>query len=168
MVTELFDGKRGPHFCGILVRTQNAVEVGYSREHGGIPDLGNWMRVAVRGGFVCCVPDAVARYTAHHKSCTGTSAPETWQRAGEVIVRDLLEDLRRAGNLDGVRRIRKGQRNFITGLLAAILIQSMGTPGWKFRAVREFFRAPQYFVTPMTFRRIVFEGGKLFRKGADH
>jgi len=165
LITELFDGKRGPHFCGILVRTANAAKVGYSPEHGGIPDLGNWMRLAVRGGFVCCVPKAVSRYTVHHKSCTGTSAPKVWQSLGEVIVRDMLDDLRQLGDERGMQRIQKGQRNFISGLLAAILIQSMGTPGWKSRAVRELLRAPQYFVTPMTFRRLFFEGGKLFRKG---
>jgi len=164
LVTELFDGKRGPHFCGILVRTDKACEVGYSPEHGGIPDLGNWMRVAVRGGFACCVPNAVARYTAHHKSCTGTSPPKTWQKLGDIIVQDILEDLRKLGDKQGMRRIRRGRRNFITGLLAATLIQSIGTPGWRSRALLEFLRVPHYFITPMTFRRLFFESGKLSKK----
>lgn len=164
MVAALFDGRRGPHLCGILVRTEKALESGYRAKYGALSDLGNWMRIVVRGGFVCCIPKAVARYTVHHKSYTASSAPKGWQEAGDVIVRDLIEDLRQVGNAKGIQRIRNGRRNFITGLLAAILIQSMGTPGWKLRAMREILRAPQYFITPMTLRRLLFESGKLFKK----
>lgn len=160
------DGMRGPRFCGILVRARNAVEIGYSSKHGGVPDLGNWMRLAVRGGSVCCVPIPLARYTAHHNSCTGTSTPIAWQRAGEAIMRDLVQDLSLLGDKQGLRRIRKNQRNFTTTLLAGVLIQSIGTPGWRMRVFREFLRAPQYFLTPMVFRRLIFEGRKLFRKRA--
>lgn len=64
-----------------------------------------------------------------------------------------------------IKRIWQGQLDLFTGLLAAILIHSMGTPGWKLRAVREVSGAPHYFITPMTFRRLFLEGGKLFRKG---
>ena len=130
------NGTRGPRFCGILLRTELAVAVGYSREHGGIPDLGNWMRVAARGGFACCIAEPVARYTAHHKSCTGTSSPEERRRAGEVVVRDVVQDLRRQGDNVKIRKILGSKRNLITSLLAAIIIQSMGTPGWRLRAAR--------------------------------
>lgn len=166
LVTGLFDGTRGPRFCGILMKTQKAAEVGLSRAHGGIPDVGIWTRMAVRGGAACCVNEPLARYTAHQASCTGTSTAESWQRAGEAIVRDLLADLQKIGDTEKQRRIRRSQRNFITGLLATVLMQSMGSPGWKWKAAREFFRVPQYFVTPMTVRRLVFEGSKLLRKPA--
>lgn len=164
LVTGLFDGTRGPRFCGILMRTSVAAEVGVSAEHGGIPDVGIWTRMAVRGGVACCVNEPLARYTAHNASCTGTSPAKSWQRAGEAIVRDLLVDLRKAGDAEKARKIRRSQRNFITGLLATVLMQQMGSKGWKLQAAREFLRAPQYFVTPMTVRRLIFEGGKLLRK----
>ncbi len=165
LVTGLFDGTRGPRFCGIMVRTQVAAEIGYSRGHGGIPDVGNWTRVAMRDGAVCCVKEPVARYTAHNESCTGTSTTKSWQLAGEVIIRDLLSDLARAGDEDNARRIRRSRKNFITGLLAAVLMQSAGKPGWAWRVGKEFVRVPHYFITPMTARRVVFEGAKIFRKG---
>lgn len=164
LVTGLFDGTRGPRFCGILMRTRVAAEVGVSPEHGGIPDVGIWTRMAVRGGVACCVNEPLARYTAHNASCTGTSTAKSWQRAGEAIVRDLKNDLRKAGDSEKLRRIRRSERNFITGLLATVLMQQMGSPGWKLQAAREFLRAPQYFVTPMTVRRLMLEGGKLLRK----
>jgi glycosyltransferase involved in cell wall biosynthesis len=167
LVVGLFDGTRGARFCGILVRTKNAVEVGYSREHGPIPDVGNWTRLCARGGWACCVNEPLARYTAHNASCTGTSPAKTWQHAGEVIVRDILADLQQLGDTEKQRRIRRGSRNFITGLLATILMQSAGRPGWSLRVLSEFLRAPQYFLTPMTARRLLLEGGKIFCKGTD-
>jgi glycosyltransferase involved in cell wall biosynthesis len=164
LVTGLFDGVRGPRYCGILVRRRDAAEVGFSGEHGPIPDVGNWTRVAVRAGMACCVNEPLARYTAHDASCTGTSTAMSWQRAGEAIVRDLLADLKRRGDEEKARHIRKSRRNFITGLLATVLMQSSGRPGWTVRVLREFMRAPQYFVTPMTVRRLLLEGGKILRK----
>lgn len=164
LVIGLFDGNRGPRFCGILMRTKNDVEIGFSSEHGPIPDVGNWTRLSVDSGWVCCVPAPLARYTAHGASCTGTSPAETWQRAGEMIVRDILTDLKQSGDADKARRIRSSSRNFITGLLATVLMQSVGRPGWRRQALREFLRAPQYFVTLMTFRRLLLEGSKLIRK----
>ncbi|HZB88906.1 MAG TPA: glycosyltransferase family 2 protein [Terracidiphilus sp.] len=165
LVTGLFDGTRGPRFCGILVRTRCAAEVGYSRSHGPIPDVGNWTRVAVRDGVVCCVNEPLARYTAHNNSCTGTSTAKSWQRAGEEIIRDLLTDLERLGKRNEARLIRRSKRNFITGLIATVLMQSANRPRWVLRVAREFARVPHYFVTPMTVRRALGEGGKIFRKG---
>lgn len=165
LVVGLFDGTRGPRYCAILVRMKNAAEVGFSKEHGGIPDVGNWTRVAVRDGWACCVNRPMARYTAHDASCTGTSTALAWQRAGEAILRDLDADLESRGEEDKLRRIRSGRKNFITGLLATVLMQSRARPGWSMRVAKEFFRAPRYFLTRMTLRRLVFEGGKLMRKG---
>jgi Glycosyl transferase family 2 len=166
LVTGLFDGTRGPRFCGILMRTKNAAEVGFSSDHGGIPDVGIWTRLAARGGFACCVNEPIARYTAHEASCTGMSTAKSWQEAGEAILGDIRADLERLGESGKVRQIRRSERNFITGLLATVLMQSTGRPGWMMRAAAEFFRAPQYFLTPMTMRRLLFEGGKVFKKKA--
>lgn len=165
LVTGLFDGTRGPRYCAILVRTKDAAEVGFSKEHGGIPDVGNWTRVAVRDGWACCVNRPLGRYTAHDASCTGTSAGAEWQHAGEAILRDLEADLESRGEVDKLRRIRSSGKNFITGLLATVLMQSRARPGWSVRVAKEFFRVPGYFLTRMTFRRLIFEGGKLMRKG---
>lgn len=167
LVTGLFDGTRGPRFCGILMKTERAVAVGFTRAHGGIPDVGLWTRMAARGGVACCVREPLARYTAHQASCTGTSTARSWQLAGEAIVRDLLTDLEKMGDRVNQRKIRKSRKNFITGLLATVLMQSMGSPGWKVLAVKEFLRAPQYFVTSMTVRRLMFEGRKLLRRSTD-
>lgn len=164
LVTGLFDGTRGPRFCGVMVRTHLAVQIGYSRSHGPIPDVGNWTRLAMRPGLASCAATPVARYTAHNDSCTGTSTAQSWQVAGEAIIRDLLSDLKQLDEPQKARRIRRSRRNFITGLLAAVLMQSANRPGWALRAAKEFVRAPQYFLTPMTFRRVAFESGKLFRK----
>ena len=165
LVIGLFDGTRGPRFCGIMLRKKEAEAVGFSKAHGGIPDVGNWTRVAVRDGFACCVNTPLARYTAHGDSCTGTSTAKSWQKAGEAITRDLLADLEKAGDREKMRRIRRSRKNFITGLLATVLMQSSGRPGWTLRVLREFSRAPQYLVTTMTVRRLLLEGGKIFRKG---
>lgn len=167
LVIGLFDGLRGPRFCGILMRTRDACRVGFSREHGPIPDVGIWTRLAVLGGWARCVNEPLARYTAHDASCTGTSPAKAWQHAGEAIIRDILLDLKQAGNEENARRIRRSSRNFITGLLATILMQSARRPGWSWRVTHEVLRAPQYFLTRMTFRRLLLEGSKIFRKGKE-
>lgn len=164
-VVGLFDGIRGPRFCSIMVRTADARAVGgYRPEHGPIPDVGNWTKIALRRKFAVCIPEPLARYTVHSLSYTASSVPESWQRAGENIHKELADYLRSTGDLDDLRRLEAARRNFICGLLVTVLMQAMGRPGWVRLAVRELLRAPQYFFTPMVFRRLVKDGHKLLHR----
>lgn len=165
LVVGLFDGRRGPRFCGVMVRTEDARAVGgYVERHGPIPDVGNWTQVALRRRYAACVPEALARYTAHDMSCTGSSRAQAWQEAGERIFEDLAAYCRQNNDRRGVQRLRRSRKNFICGLLVTILMQSMGRPGWWGRARRELWRVPQYFFTPMLLRRILVDGHKLLRR----
>lgn len=164
IVVGLFDGTRGPRFCGVMIHTEDARAVGgYNIDHGPIPDVGSWTQVALRREHAICIPEALARYTAHSSSCTGSSSPQSWQRAGENIFRDLATYLQFIGDDKSLHRLRGARRNFISGLLVTVLMQAMGRPGWQGLAVREIIRAPQYFFTPMVFRRVVKDGRKLLR-----
>lgn len=165
LVTGMFNGTRGPRFCGVMVRTDDARAVGgYYVRHGPIPDVGNWTQVALRREFAVCVREPLARYTAHNSSCTGTSTARSWQQAGESIYSDLSAYLENIGDRDRLRKLRAARRNFISGLLATIIMQGMGRPGWMKLAVSELVGAPQYFFTPMVMRRLLRDGGKLFRR----
>lgn len=165
LVVGLFDGTRGPRFCGILVRTSDAREVGgYSVRHGPIPDVGNWTQVAIRRKYAVCVPEALARYTAHNASCTGASKARTWQEAGEVIVADLANYYIANGDRDRLHRLLASRRNFVCGLLVTVIMQSMGRPGWGTLALKEVMRVPRYFLTPMLLRRLLVDGHKLLRR----
>ncbi len=167
LVLGLFDGTRGPRFCGVMIHAADARAVGgYSLKHGPIPDVGSWTQVALRREWAICVPDALARYTAHSSSCTGSSTPRSWQRAGENIFADLAAYLENYGDGASLRRLRSARRNFISGLLATVIMQGIGQPGWATLAMRELVRAPQYFFTPMVFRRLLRDRSKLLRKTA--
>jgi glycosyltransferase involved in cell wall biosynthesis len=164
LVVGLFDGTRGPRFCGVMVRTADARLVGgYTVHHGPIPDVGNWTQVAIRRDHAICIPDALARYTSHNASCTGTSKAKAWQEAGEAIFGDLASYYEKSGDQARLRRLRASRRNFVCGLLISVIMQSMGRPGWVRLAVTELVRVPQYFLTPMVVRRLLVDGHKLFR-----
>ncbi len=164
-VIGLFAGTHGHRFCGVMVHTVDARAVGgYSPSHGPIPDVGNWTQVALRREYAICIPDPVARYTAHNASCTGTSTPRSWQVAGENIFNDLAAYLKSIGDTRALRRLKSVRRDFISGLLATILMQAMGRPGWVKLAAREVLRVPQYFFTPMVVRRLLKDGQKLLRR----
>jgi glycosyltransferase involved in cell wall biosynthesis len=167
LVVGLFDGTRGPRFCGIMVRTEDARAVGgYSPRHGPIPDVGNWTQVALRREFAVCIPEPLVRYTAHNTSITGSSPAQLWQEAGEAIFDDLADYYIQNGDQEKLRRLRASRRNFICGLLVTVIMQSMGRPGWRMAAVKEFFRVPHYFFTPMMLRRLLVDGHKLLRRGS--
>ena len=163
-VLGMFDGIRGPRFCGIMVRTTDARAVGgYTARYGPIPDVGNWTQIAVRGGYSLCIQEPLARYTAHSSSCTGTSKTRSWQEAGENIFNDLADNLEKIGDQNGLKKLKAARRNFISGLLASIVMQAMGRPGWVKFTATEVMRVPQYFFTPMVARRIIRDGWKLVR-----
>jgi glycosyltransferase involved in cell wall biosynthesis len=165
LVVGMFDGTRGPRFCGVMIRTADARAVGgYTVRHGPIPDVGNWTQVALRREFAVCVSTPLARYTAHNSSCTGTSTARSWQQAGENIYGDLAAYLAFIGDDARLAKLKAGHRNFISGLLATIIMQGMGRPGWVKVALSEVVRAPQYFFTPMVARRLLKDGGKLLRR----
>jgi glycosyltransferase involved in cell wall biosynthesis len=165
LVVGLFDGTRGPRFCGIMVRTSDARMVGgYAGRHGPIPDVGNWTQVAIRRQYAVCVQEALARYTAHGASCTGTSKAKAWQDAGDAIFDDLAAYYEVTGDKIRLRKLNASHRNFVSGLLVTVIMQSMGRPGWIRLAIGELLRAPQYFFTPMLFRRLLVDGHKLLLK----
>ncbi|MDR3763150.1 MAG: glycosyltransferase family 2 protein [Acidobacteriota bacterium] len=165
LVVGLFNGTRGPRFCGVMVRTADVRAVGgYDVRHGPIPDVGNWTQIAVRHPYAACVPIPVARYTAHNVSCTGTSKAQSWQVAGETIYADLASYFQSIGDRTSERRLKRSRRNFICGLEVSIIMQSMGKPGWTKLAIGEVLRVPQYFATPMVFRRLLLDGHKLFTR----
>ena len=165
LVVGAFDGTRGTRFCGIMVRTGDARAVGgYTVRHGPIPDTGNWTQVAIRRDYVICIPEALARYTAHNASCTGTSKAKAWQEAGEAIFEDLVGYYEKNGDKARLRKLKASRRNLVSGLLVTVIMQSMGRPGWVRLALGELRRAPQYFLSPMLFRRFLVDGRKLLRK----
>jgi glycosyltransferase involved in cell wall biosynthesis len=165
LVVGLFDGTRGPRFCGIMLRSSDACAVGgYAVRHGPIPDVGNWTQVAIRRDYAVCVQEPLARYTAHGASCTGTSKAKAWQDAGEVIFNDLAVYYGFIGDKTRLRRLKASRRNFVSGLLVTVIMQSMGRPGWLRLAIGELRRAPEYFLTPMLLRRLLVDGHKLLRK----
>jgi len=166
LVMGLFNGIRGPRFCGVMVRTADAREAGgYNEErHGAICDCGNWTRVAARYDFAACVPRPLARYTVHGGSETLHSSIAAWQRYGENISEDLLATLRACGK-PAPANLRTANRNHISNITLTVLLQTVGRPGWVGAALRESLRSRRYMLTPFVARRMLRDGWKLLRLG---
>ena len=164
LVTGLFDGTRGPRFCGILLRTADARAVGgYQVRHGAICDVGNWTNVALRYEHVACASKPLARYTMHHVSETSRSAVHDWQRAGENVLADLAEALRTRGDYAAEKRIDASAKNFISSLIVTVIMQNVGKSGWTGFAGREALRAARYLFRPSVAHRLIRNSWKLSR-----
>lgn len=165
LLESLFRGNYGPRFCSILIRTQDAKRVGGYDEtrYGPICDLGNWAQVAVQYPYVVGVREPLASYTVHQKSETSKSGCAEWRQYGENIFQDVAKILRGQGDRDGERRLRAANKCHLTNLMATIMLQHVGRPGWIGYLSREVVRAPQYLLTPFMARRLLRDGWKLLR-----
>ncbi|MDA8382739.1 MAG: glycosyltransferase [Betaproteobacteria bacterium] len=165
MIMGLFNGRRGPRFCSVMVRTADARAVGGYNEqrHGAVCDTGNWTRAAVRYDHVVCIPRPLACYTVHSLSETSQSAAADWRRFGESIYEDLLETLRSGGISPPERRLRIASRNHICNLIVTVLLQVVGRPGWMRMVLREAVAERKYMLTPFVAGRLVRDGWKILR-----
>ncbi len=165
MVTGLFDGDRGPRLCSVMVRTADVLSVGgYNEErHGVLCDYGNWARVAFRYDSVVCIPQPLSRYTLHGSSLTRSSSCDHWRILAENICEDLVSELRACGKTDAIKSLVAANRHGITNLVATILIQSVGRPGWVRHAFREVIAMRRYTFTPFAARRLLRDGFKILR-----
>lgn len=163
LITNQFNGMRGPRFCSIMLRTADALEVGGYNEarYGALCDMGNWTRVAARYDYTICIPEPAASYTIHAVSETSQSRCQDWQQWGENVLEDLVEALPPVHRASGEKALRAAGRNFIANVTATILIQTVGQPGWLSPLLREVFRSRRYFFTLFTLRRILRDGWKI-------
>jgi hypothetical protein len=164
LLAGMFDGTRGPRFCGILCRTSDVrTSGGYLESHGPICDVGNWGRTVLRYRYVVCTHDPLSFYTMHQASTSSTTLGKQWQTGGEHIFADLLAETQACGNDGAAARLRSTKVQFISGLLATVIMQSIGKPGWVRYAISEVCRAPQYLLAPRTLVRLARGAAKLFK-----
>jgi glycosyltransferase involved in cell wall biosynthesis len=165
LITSLFNGRRGPRFCGVMVRTADALLVsGYNEtRHGALCDTGNWARVALLYDRVACIARPLSSYTIHPASETSKSACRDWQTWGENICADLIATLRPDDKASGERALRAANRNHVANITVSILIQTVGSPGWAGSALRELVRSRRYFSTAFVAGRVFRDGWKILR-----
>jgi len=143
-----FRDGRGPRFCGVMVRSDDARIVGgYQARHGPPCDVGNWAQIALRYPFVVCTRRSLAFYTIHSSSETNVTTSSTWKRSGEAITQDLLDQLRRDGRERELARMKISGKALIGDLLIAGLSQSAGQRGWLWNTAVEVIRARKYLFT---------------------
>lgn len=163
LLVALFAGDRGPRLSSILLRTQDAIDVGgYESKYGDLCDIGNWGRAALLRQYAICIPRPLVQYTNHPGSTTSQSAVQQWQRWARVVHGDLLASAAASQDANAARKLKVAKRNFISGITLTILIQTIGKPGWIRNALRESLRSPQAFFTPYMFRRLLKHGRKVF------
>ena len=159
-----FRDGRGPRFCGIMVRTNDARIVGgYQRRHGPPCDVGNWAQIALRYPYVVCTQRSLSFYTIHPFSETNVTTSSTWKCSGEAITQDLLDQLRRNGRHRELARMQISGNALIGDLIIAGLSQSAGQRGWVWKAVREVSRTRKYLFTFRIARRFWKNAWKLKR-----
>jgi len=160
LLTALFAGNRGPRLSSILLRTQDAIQVGgYDKKYGDLCDIGNWGRAALLHPYAACVREPLVQYTQHHGSTTSQSAIQQWQQWARIVHADLL--LGASEDRNAVRQLQSAKSNFISGITLTILIQTIGRPGWIRNAIAQVFRTPGAFLTPYMFRRLIKDGWKV-------
>jgi glycosyltransferase involved in cell wall biosynthesis len=163
MLVALWAGNRGPRLSSILLRTEDAIDVGgFDRKYGDLCDIGNWGRVALLHDSVACIPEALVQYTNHHGSTTSQSAIEKWQEWACVVHTDLLASARARGDVKGERQLKAAKTNLLSGITLTILIQTVGRPGWIRNALLQAFRTPGAVFTPYMVRRLLKDGRKVF------
>lgn len=165
LMTELFNGNRGPRLASVLVRTADAISVGgYNEErHNAMCDTGNWGQVALRYDKSVCVSEALVKYRIHSDSHTSRSQCADWQRWGSDMHQDLASVLESRGNRAGYRKLMKVRKNLLANLTVDVLMRGMGKPGWKTAMAKEFWRSRSFMLTPYVVKRILKDGWKLLR-----
>jgi glycosyltransferase involved in cell wall biosynthesis len=162
LVENNFHGVRGPRFSGVLVRRHEAVAAGgYSSEYGPLCDFGNWAQIAITHPVAICVPEPLVGYTVHQASTTSQSDGKLWQCSGERVVADLVAVLNERGEETAARRVKAAGKDNISNLLATVMMQYMGKPGWVKYWISEALRSPSYLFAPVVFRRLFKDGRKL-------
>ena len=161
LVCGLFDGKRGPRFCSILVRTADARAVGgYLQRHRAIADCGNWCRIALQYRYAHCASRPLARYTMHPISVTAHSVFRDWIEGGKNLGQDCARVLEQRGDGDALRKLRRAQHKNISNLVLSILLQRpLAT--WLPSLWAERHEVWRYVFTPMVMKRAFLEGWKL-------
>jgi len=164
LLSELWAGRRGPRFSGILLRTEDAIRVGgYEERYGDLCDIGNWGRVALLRDVAVCVDAPLVQYTQHHGSATSRSNAATWREWARAVLADMIEISRQRGDRAAEKLLRAHGADFMSGVTLTIVIQTIGSPGWVRGVAREVLRAPGAFLRPYLFRRLLQDGWKLLR-----
>jgi glycosyltransferase involved in cell wall biosynthesis len=162
MVVALWAGQRGPRLSSILLRTEEAIQMGgFQQHHGDLCDMGLWAAVALLHTCVACVSEPLVQYTNHHGSTTSQSAVSQWQKWAHVVHHDLLQVARKCNNRTAEKSLSAAKRNFLSGITLTILIQTIGKSGWIRNGFTEAFRTPSLFLTPYVFKRLLKDGWKI-------
>lgn len=163
MILALCNGRRGPRFSSVLVRSEDALSAGGydGRRYGDLCDAGNWMKIALSYRRVACVNQPLVQYRTHAASTTRTAACKQWQDWGNAMFADLRRKLTECGVRESV--IRSTRRNMIANLTVTVLFPSIGQPGWVVQMIREVLRAWDVFLTPYVAQRLVKEFWKTVR-----
>ena len=165
LMTELFNGNRGPRLASVLIRTADAISAGgYNEErHNAMCDTGNWGQIALRYDNTVCVGEALVKYRIHSGSHTSRSLCADWQRWGSDMHQDLAAVLESHGNHAGYRKLMRVKNNLLANLTVDVLMRGMGKPGWKTAMAKEFWRSRRFMLTPYVARRVLRDGWKLLR-----
>jgi hypothetical protein len=160
-----FNGDRGARFCGIMVRTDDAISVeGYDENrYGPLCDMGSWTRIALQYQHVVCIKEPLASYTMHQASGTSQAAVHDWQRFAQNLNEDLRELINARADAVSQRQFEIACKNHVSNGIATILLQALGKPGQVPRIVREIINWRTYLLTWYVAKRIFRDGWKLLR-----
>ena len=164
LLAGLFNGRRGPRFSSVMVRTADAIAVGGYNEarYGATTDTANWGQVALLYEYAICIDRPLVRYTNHGQSETSQAKVADWRRWSENLHTDLCSVAQKHSPAHR-ERLERSKRDLLASITLGVLIQKLGRRTGVSEAIREVWRSSTHLLRPFLARRIVCEGWKLFR-----
>src|SRR5262249_6082122 len=160
----LWEGKRGPRLCSIMVRTEDALAAGgYQDRYGSMCDIGNYGPAALRRDAVVCVNQFLADYTHHAKSSTGTAVFSDWLRWADLVHRQMVETAESHSGDDAKRALLAVRKDYLSAIVLTILIQTFGHAGFVKSTIQQAFRSPELLFSPYVARRLFKDGWKVVK-----
>jgi glycosyltransferase involved in cell wall biosynthesis len=165
MMLGLFDGTRGPQFCGVMIRTADGIRLGgFDNERFGVlSDSVPWGKTALSYKYVVCVSEPLVYYTMHAGLTGDTTTCSEWQRFASNQIDTFAALREEMGDFAGARRIRWRRPHLLANITVTILMRQIGRPGWVMVFLREFWRSRRFMLTPFVLKRAVRDGWKLLR-----
>ena len=122
-VAAFFHAERHTFPCSILLRTEDAFELGGydARNYSLVADAQMWMKVAFKRGMVGFVDRTLVSYRVHAVSTTKTVRIQEWMSNNAALAAFCQQALAARGNTALAQAIGRQVRHFNAGAAAALL-----------------------------------------------
>jgi glycosyltransferase involved in cell wall biosynthesis len=167
MVIRCLNGIEVPRFCSYVMRVEDIRSVGgYQERYAPLCDSASWILVAARYSYAVCFQASLSRYTLHTASETSCTPISRQLEGGRNLINDLKRHYAMCGDTVVMARLEAVARNFYSSILASVILQKVGQPGWLRFAFQAAITWPKYTLTPYVLGRLITSMSKLLSLAA--